>query len=94
LLLAVLSSHGVSTDIEAKQFLGYLLWPFFSGLIRKCFELLGGNYPNWEESLRRELKEFAQGLTEHQRKATLTGAEIDGALRDPRWAAQEFLTGD
>jgi superfamily II DNA or RNA helicase len=62
--------------------------------LRKCFELLGGNYPNWEEWLRRELKEFAQGLTEHQRKATLTGAEIDGALRDPRWAAQEFLTGD
>jgi len=54
--------------------------------LRRCYYQLGG-YPAWPESLRLELEEFVNALSDNQRKARLLGNELDAALEDPRWEA-------
>jgi hypothetical protein len=55
--------------------------------LKQCLERLGG-YPDWTPELRRDLKEFFDGLHENQRKARCLGRELDAALQDPRWEAK------
>ncbi len=54
--------------------------------LTQCLKRLGG-YPSWPPALCQELDEFADRLTENQRKGRLLGKELDAALQDPRWEA-------
>jgi superfamily II DNA/RNA helicase len=51
---------------------------------RKVIELLG-NYPSWSSEELDEIEDFVK--RENQKKARITGTEIDAALNDPRWRA-------
>ncbi|MFI5379497.1 MAG: helicase-related protein [Tepidisphaerales bacterium] len=55
--------------------------------LKECFSRLGG-YPEWPEDLRCELAVWFAAITEGQHHARLAGAELEAALNDPRWVAQ------
>ena len=55
--------------------------------LKRCLEKLGG-YPEWPPDLCREAESFANHLSENQCRARLLGKEIDAALDDPRWLAE------
>ncbi|MDF0667050.1 MAG: SNF2-related protein [Nitrospira sp.] len=54
--------------------------------LKRCLEKLGG-YPDWNSDLCQSLQNFADQLTDNQRRARLLGKELDAALDDPRWLA-------
>jgi superfamily II DNA or RNA helicase len=56
--------------------------------VRTAFELLGNQYPEWDQSLLDELRRWLETQSPGSRKARQAGAELDAAIRDPRWAAQ------
>ncbi|MBI1799722.1 MAG: hypothetical protein HYR73_08545 [Candidatus Eisenbacteria bacterium] len=58
--------------------------------LRDVIERLG-DFPVWTRDESRELDRYAADLPEGQRRARLTGSEIDAALEDPRWRAAQLL---
>jgi len=55
--------------------------------LMRCFELFGKAYPEWDDSLRGELAAWSLSLSAGQRRARFAGAELEAAIRDPRWEA-------
>lgn len=55
--------------------------------LRAAFDLLGGQYPEWNPTLVEELRRWLENQSAGARKARQAGAELDAALRDPRWTA-------
>lgn len=55
--------------------------------LRRAFELLGSEYPDWPPVIQDDLHQFCQGLTDGQRTALRAGSELDAAMDDPRWLA-------
>ena len=53
--------------------------------LRRCFDRLGGDYPEWTPDLLAELLRFQQETSASQRAGRLIGSEVDAALDDPRW---------
>lgn len=58
--------------------------------MQECFKRFG-DYPEWPSSLCHELAEFADQLTEGQKRARQAFKELDAALQDPRWEAVKAL---
>jgi len=56
------------------------------GRYRKTGSLLGG-IPSFPQEELAEIDRYVHDLTANQRKARITGTEIDAALSDPRWMA-------
>jgi hypothetical protein len=56
--------------------------------LRAVQKRLGDACPDWPPALADEWERFRRQLTDNQRKARLTGKEIDAALGDPRWATR------
>jgi superfamily II DNA or RNA helicase len=53
--------------------------------LSRCFDRLGGEYPDWTADVQAELLRFHQEATGNQRRGRLIGSEVDAALDDPRW---------
>jgi len=59
--------------------------------LARCLEKLG-DYPEWTESLKEELRGFLDELKPNDRNARLLGSQLDAALEDPRWEAADTQT--
>jgi len=55
--------------------------------LRAAFDLLGNKYPEWEKELVADLVRWRNTLGAGSKKARLAGAELEAAIRDPRWRA-------
>jgi superfamily II DNA or RNA helicase len=58
----------------------------------ECYGRLGG-YPKWDGDTLRDLATFDDDLPEEKRQIRKAGSQLQAALEDPRWAAQDVLKG-
>lgn len=58
--------------------------------LRAALEKLGG-FPEWDEDLVEDLREFKGTVSESQKRSRQMGKEIDAALEDPRWRVRAGL---
>jgi superfamily II DNA or RNA helicase len=60
------------------------------GRYHRALKLLGG-YPTWYSEDITDVEAFARRASAQDRKARVAGSEIDAAISDPRWKAQDTL---
>jgi len=53
--------------------------------LNRCFDLLGGTWPEWPPSVVSEAEATVADLPPNRRQARLIGSELDAAIADPRW---------